>query len=292
MHSQTDLVSIDSGTTPGALSPVGIELAPKLAYSMGVGLTLVETDPDTSHNEALRDARRATDLEIDKLREQVRQLSDALLDAAGRERRRLAQEMHDELGAHLTAARLALARLEIWLPADAPPSCATSMAMTQQSLDAVCEASHRIVADLQDPRLDTGLADALAVWATQFSRRTGLPVRVLPNHDTRLAHLSRAAATALYRVAQEALNNVAKHAGATQVEVSLEVERRHLTLVIQDNGCGLSRQARAKAGRFGLSGMRARCEAFGGTLKIQSSLTGSGATVRARLPWGASRQLA
>jgi signal transduction histidine kinase len=224
-----------------------------------------------------------------RLRARVRELATQLAVAEEAGRHRIAHELHDSVGAELTATHFALASVETWLPADAPPQCATALATASRSLEAMGEAIRHAFAELHAPQLGAGIVDALQHWIDDFSARTGLRTNVVCAADARLAHLCPDAALAVFRVVQEALNNVAKHARATDVVVRIESGRRHLTLLVSDNGVGLPPGARANATRghgFGIAGMRARCEAFDGTLRVGAcapSNAGQGdATLRAR----------
>jgi signal transduction histidine kinase len=240
---------------------------------------------------ALMDAKLAADREIQRLSARVHQLSTQLAATDERVRRMLAQEVHDAAGAALTAARFALARLETWLPADAPGPCTEALGIAKQSLDAVCEANQQAVAGLSAPQLDDGIARALADWAERFAASTSLDVTFTCAPDARLARLGEPVALAIFRVAQEALSNVARHARASvarvHIEVNAEGDARFVTLFVEDDGCGMTAAARRKPGRLGLSGMRSRCEALGGSLRITASATG-GTAVRARFPLTAS----
>jgi signal transduction histidine kinase len=221
-----------------------------------------------------RNARRALSGRVARdlalLNAQVRELSRALAHAHEDERTRLARDLHDELGAQLISARLAAARLETWLPADAPPACAQALGTLCAALEGVCSASRRLINERHAPQIDSGLVPALSQWTTQFSARTQLHTSLVCAADARLTQLAPDATHALYRITQEALNNVAKHANASSVMLRIVSTAETLTLEISDDGRGMTAAARAKHGHFGLAGMRARCEAFGGTLQVAS----------------------
>lgn len=247
--------------------------------------------PDTAAYELLLNAKISADREIQRLAARVAQLSDELAAIDEHVRRALAQDLHDDTGASLTAARLAIARVETWLPSDAPAPCAEALDTARQSLDAACEASQRVVEGLHAPQLDGGVVWALSCWVERFEAATSIPVLLEFPDDPRLSELSETFSLAMFRVAQEALNNVAKHAKASRVSVRLALDARGISLTVEDNGVGLTAAARRKAGRFGLSGMRARCDALGGSLRLVSQA--SGTSVRARFPWpGATPVLA
>jgi signal transduction histidine kinase len=201
------------------------------------------------------------------------------------ERKRLAHELHDELGAHLTAFRYALARLEPWLALD-QQSCASVFQATQQAFEALCAASGRITEDLRAPASGTSLVKSLDQWIAHFQTCTDLSVSLVCVADPRLTQLRQDACTALFRIAQEAVNNAAKHAASPRVDVHISAGPTHLQLCVTDYGRGFNPAARPRHGHFGISGMRERCKALGGTLKI-SSQPAHTTRVIARLPWHA-----
>ncbi|WP_343668877.1 sensor histidine kinase [Paraburkholderia heleia] len=209
-------------------------------------------------------------------------------------RHQLARDLHDSVGAELAATHFALANVHTWLPANAPPQCAEALALVARSLEAATGAMRQVLDGLHAPHLDAGLACALSSWVHGFAARTGLAARVTgASDDARLARLPAEAALAVFRVAQEALANVARHAQATCAEVRLESTARHLTLTIADDGIGLARVASrtlpgpasahgghddaarrashaghpSHYGHYGIAGMRERCAAFGGSLR-------------------------
>ena len=239
----------------------------------------------------------AAERELEQLRARVRELSAELVQAREAACRHVARELHDGVGAELTATRFALAGVETWLPADAPPQCAAALAVANRSLDAACAASHQAVAELHAPSLEAGIVGALAHWTGDFATRTQLRTSFVCTADVRLTRLPADAALAVFRVAQEALNNIAKHARAESADVRIETGRRHLTLIVSDDGIGMTRNARSRRGHFGLSGMQARCAAFEGTLHVsarrvvsrrgESDKASRGTLVRARFAWDA-----
>lgn len=255
-------------------------------FSAHIPSSLVHTAPQS-----------AAERELARLRARVRELSAELVEAQEAACRHVARELHDGVGAELTATRFALAGVETWLPADAPPQCAAALAVANRSLDAVCAASRQAVAELHAPSLEAGIVVALAQWTGDFAARTHLRTSFVCAADARLTRLPADAALAVFRVAQEALNNIAKHARAESADVRIETGRRHLTLIVSDDGIGVTRNAHARRGHFGLSGMRARCAAFYGTLRVSARRVGPhcgesrkesrGTLVSARFAWDA-----
>jgi two-component system sensor histidine kinase UhpB len=195
----------------------------------------------------------------------------------------LARDLHDELGAHLTAFRYVFARLEAWLPLT-DPACQAMLDTTQQAYDALCEASRRVITDLHSPIIEAGLIAALGQWLDGFSAQTGLATSLVCAADSRITQLNPQAATAVFRIIQEAVNNSAKHAKSERIDVSVSTELRQLTVTVTDYGLGFAVGTPSRTGHFGIDGMRERCRNLGGTLKI-SSEPGLSTSVSARLPW-------
>jgi signal transduction histidine kinase len=197
------------------------------------------------------------------------------------ERARIARELHDDLGGNLTAIKMALAMLAARLPQD-QPGLLEKAAYVDGLVDRSIEAVHRISLDLRPSTLDLGLVAALEWQAREFEKQTGIAVVMrCPDGDV---ELDPDHATALFRVYQEALTNIAKHAGATRVTVSLRRQRSHLTLTVCDNGRGLTPSDRLKPHSFGLRGMSERAAAMKGTLAL-SAAPGGGTmvTIKTRL---------
>jgi PAS domain S-box-containing protein len=201
------------------------------------------------------------------------------------ERTRIARELHDELQQTLAAIRM-----DVGAVSDALERNPAGVPQLLAGIDALASAAivstRRIVNDLR-PRMleELGLVAALEALATQFSQRTGIGCRVHARGRQVLeGRLSGAIATCLYRVTQEALNNVAKHARARQVRILLISEADgQLRLRIADDGRGMTDEDRRKPGSFGLMGMHERVRAVGGRLSIGRSATG-GTAVKVQVP--------
>jgi two-component system, NarL family, sensor histidine kinase UhpB len=208
--------------------------------------------------------RRREAAELLRSRRALRELSASVVEAREEERRRLSRELHDELGQRLTALKIDLANLaaRARLPSDDAP-----VAAMQTMLDDTLASVRRIASDLRPLMLDDlGLNAAIGWLARDISQRMGISVH------TRLPVAEPAAeprvATALYRMVQEALTNVARHARATSVDVSLRARDGALTLAVADDGVGLPADALQRAGSFGLLGLQERAQALGGRMKI------------------------
>lgn len=212
-----------------------------------------------------------------------RQLLRRLVAAQEEERARLARELHDKMGQHLTALALGL---EVHGAGPARPSD-EGLRRLQELAEGLSQEVRDLAWELRPPELDhLGLKEAVATYAEQWSRRSGVPVDfVSAGGDCR--RLTSEAETALYRVAQEALTNVVKHASARDVTLVLEQTPEQVLLVVEDNGRGFDAEGAARAPgarrRMGLLGMRERVELAGGSLDIESA-AGAGTTLVARVP--------
>jgi two-component system sensor histidine kinase UhpB len=186
------------------------------------------------------------------------------------ERRRLADDLHDLIGQNLTALGIELASLRHRLTAsDAAPAARIDAmrSLVEETIDSI----RGVMTDLRPPALEEyGLAAALRAHVKEFGERTGLKASV--NVSGRELRLPREAELALFRIAQEALTNAAKHSGGTRVLVSVAEEAGALRLAIEDDGRGFSDPVGARSARrggWGLPAMRERAEAHGATLRVE-----------------------
>ena len=219
--------------------------------------------------EALRDSRQ-----------EIQDLALAANSAREQEKSRIARELHDELGQALTALKIDVGWLRDNL-GDPPARVAEKLAAMQALLDGTVAAARRISSDLRPLMLDDLGLTAAAEWLVQnFGQRTGIACElVLGTGDL---DLPDPYATAVFRVLQESLTNVAKHAGARKVEVMLERAGDDVTLMVRDDGRGFAPRDPRKPGSFGLVGLRERADQLGGELAIES-VPGRGTTVELRL---------
>jgi signal transduction histidine kinase len=195
------------------------------------------------------------------------------------ERATIARELHDDVGGTLTALKVDID----WLRRHAGDSghIQVKTADMDELVDSLIAASQRLAGTLRPGLLDLGIAAALEAKAAEFSTRVGIPCRFHANQDE-LA-LSIEQSNALFRVFQEALTNVIKHAGASRVDVELFATPEEVTLEVRDDGRGLVPEDLAKAGSFGVRGMRERLERLGGWVEITGT-PARGTTVMAGLP--------
>lgn len=212
-----------------------------------------------------------------RLEQERREASRQVLAAHESERLRIAQELHDEVGQTLTAVLLQLSRVQERLPADLCGELNEAQDAARTSLEDV----RRIATDLRPETLkDLGLASALAALSDGFGRRAGL--RVNRQIQAPLPQLGSEAELVVYRVVQEALTNVARHAGSDTAELTVASDQDQLTLVVRDHGRGLPNGSVAEGN--GMRGMRERAGLIGAKLEIERSKHGAGTELRLELP--------
>ena len=192
----------------------------------------------------------------------LRELADHLQQAVEAERAAIAREVHDDVGGMLTALRFDIAWIE--RHGDEPVR-----ARARQGLDTLNQAVlavQRLLRNLRPPALEAGLVDALEVLVDQFQRRTGIATRFTHNRDR--VEVGEPVALTVYRVAQESLTNVAKHAQAQRARVDLFVGDDTLSLEVSDDGIGLRPGDVDKPGSFGLRGLTERVRQVDGWLEV------------------------
>jgi two-component system sensor histidine kinase UhpB len=224
-------------------------------------------------------ASKTAQLDAERTRVSLDELRSHSELAREQERARIARELHDDLGGNLTAIKMALAMLARRLPAE-PALLGEKAAYLDSLVDRTIDAVHRISRDLRPSTLDLGIVAALEWQASEFEQRTGIACRAEIDPDV---DLDDHQATALFRMFQEALTNIAKHAGATAVAVRLRCQDGALQLSICDNGRGVDALDRLKPESFGLRGMMERARALNGTLTL-SVPPGGGTMVNILIP--------
>jgi PAS domain S-box-containing protein len=208
----------------------------------------------------------------------LRALTRRLVQAEENERRRIARELHDRVGQNLSALNI---NLDILLGRLRDETLRRRLEDSLKLVDATLQSIENVMADLRPALLDEyGLAAAHAWYGEEYAQRTGIRVGVQAGEAG--VKLRPEAAVALFRIAQEALNNAAKHSSAKKISVALEENAGELVLSVADDGKGFD-PAAAPRGRWGMTTMRERAEAAGGRLAVESS-PGRGTTVRATVP--------
>lgn len=213
--------------------------------------------------------------------EELRELGTAAHEAREQEKSRIARELHDELAQSLTALQMDVAWYKERVP-EGQPATSARLARMETLLNETVAATRRIAADLRPLMLDDlGLVPAVEWLVESFTQRSGIPCELAVS-DQEL-ELPRAHATAVFRIVQESLANVGKHAQASRVKVAIERNGSELTLSIRDDGAGFSLQNPRKPNSYGLLGLRERASLLGGKASIASA-PGEGTHVEVRLP--------
>ncbi len=212
---------------------------------------------------------------------ELRELAYAMNSVREQEKRRIAQELHDELGQALTALKLDVAWLSERLPAG-DTAIAEKLNAMQAMIDGTVAATRRISSDLRPLILDDlGLVPAAEWLVQEFTQRTGIPCELVvrsPNLELKDPH-----ATAIFRILQESLTNVARHAKAQRVEVALGRSDGTVTLNVRDNGRGFNLDDPRRPNAFGLMGLRERVSLLGGDVRIESQ-PGQGTVLHVQIP--------
>lgn len=239
---------------------------------------------------ALREAqerkeRKRAEQELALSLEQLRALATHLQSVREEERTLIAREIHDELGQSLTGLKFDLFRLESLLTKGDPASlqlCQEKVHSMLELINSTIQLGRKIATQLRPGILDDlGLVDALEWQAQEFQSRTGIRCEftALPAKFT----LDPNRSTALFRIFQETLTNVARHAQADLITTALRIQDEELWLTIQDNGRGITEAETRNHQSLGLLGMRERVMVFGGNIYIAGQ-SGKGTTVTVRLP--------
>jgi two-component system, NarL family, sensor histidine kinase UhpB len=212
---------------------------------------------------------------LDRLEAERRDATGRVLAGQEAERLRIAQELHDQIGQELTAVLLGLARVESRIPGDLKPE----VIEVQEAVRSSLESLHEIAIELRPEALDDlGLDSALAVLCERFAERTGL--QITEHIDPELPAVSPEIELVVYRVAQEALTNVARHSGADKAQLDLKHAGGLLTLTVSDRGHGLPGDQVAGTG---MQGMRERAALVGAHLTIGPESAAAGCRVRLAL---------
>jgi PAS domain S-box-containing protein len=216
----------------------------------------------------------------------LQSLTRRLVQAEESERRRIAGELHDRVGQTLSALNINLDILLGMLGEKAPADVRLRLRDSLALVDGTLQSIENVMAELRPPLLEEyGVGAALGWHAEEFSRRTGIAVEFEDLARQKNRQLAREAAVALFRISQEALNNVAKHANARRVSLRLEAEGGDMVLTIQDDGAGFDpHEVRARSSRYGMTTMKERVLAAGGSLEVDSA-PGKGTTLQARVPF-------
>jgi signal transduction histidine kinase len=236
---------------------------------------------------ALREAqvraeRRKAEEQLRESHEQLRALSVYLQSVREEERTRIAREVHDELGQALTGCKLDASWLAARIPRDLKPLIERARTLSTH-IDSTIQTVRRISTELRPGVLDhLGLGAALEWQANEFQNRTGIKCEVHTNVHEPL--LDPELSTTFFRIFQETLTNVIRHAGATHVSVGLRQADGQIFLEVRDNGRGISKSEISNPGAMGLLGMRERAALLGGQFKIGPVPRSEGTRVIVSIP--------
>jgi PAS domain S-box-containing protein len=233
----------------------------------------------------IEDRKRAADA-VRRLAAELQALSRRLVELQESERRQLSRELHDRVGQNLTALKINLDILQTALASQGNDEVRARVDDSAALLESTMDAIENVMSELRPPMFDDhGLAAALDWHARNFSRRTGIAVAVRA-HEPAVRPVLQVE-IALFRIAQEALNNVAKHARAHRVEIALDHANGECVMSVQDDGIGFKgvedASDRPKPG-LGIVTMRERAQAVGGRFEVQA-LPGRGTQLTVRVPW-------
>jgi two-component system sensor histidine kinase UhpB len=227
-------------------------------------------------NEITKDLRAST--------EQLQALSRRLVDIQETDRRQFSRELHDRIGQNLTALSINLDILKTQLSDDENAEFRSRLDDSAALLESTAGAVENVMSELRPPMLDDyGLLPALQWYGNQFSSRTGIRVEV--HGEERAERLPPATEIALFRIAQEALNNIAKHAHAGFVDVRLERSGDQFVMSVADDGTGFDAASNSNSGRrvgLGMVTMRERTQAVGGQFEVGAA-PGRGTRVMVRI---------
>ncbi len=213
---------------------------------------------------------------------ELRRLSQQLMEVTEQERTRLSREIHDQLGQTLTGIKIELVTAKRQL-GPGKPLVLKKLEDAVGLVDETIQVVRRIATDMRPGVLDDFGLEAAAEWLLEeFTQRTGIPSTLTAQVDEMC--LDPALCTAAFRILQETLTNVARHAQATEVQVALLTDANAFTLVVHDNGRGITEADRHASKSLGLLGMRERAMQFGGLVSVVG-VPDQGTTVSLLVPW-------
>lgn len=214
--------------------------------------------------------------------EMLRQLAAHLQTVREEERKRIAREIHDEMGQNLLALRIDVSMLHA-RTAHSHPKLHQKVAAVLANIDHTIKSVRTVINNLRPAVLDLGLYASIQWQLQEFQRRSGIICELNATANDIDCGLTEEQTTALFRILQESLTNVARHANARHVQIALHREPERISLRIADDGVGIYPEERRKSKSFGLLGMRERISAIGGELTVESAI-GQGTVLSVSIP--------
>jgi PAS domain S-box-containing protein len=224
---------------------------------------------------------KLAEIEIRRAHQELGELSSHFQTIKERERMDLSREIHDDFGGTLTAIKIDL----LWLIDKLPPENALLLEKIQfidTLADRLIDSTQRIARDLRPGILDYGIVPAIQWQAKEFRTRLGIPCEIDCSDEDIV--LGSDLSAAIFRIFQETLTNISKHANATRIKISFKAGNGRAELLVSDNGKGLSKQDRSKSRSFGIRSMQERARFLGGDVRIDS-MPGKGVTVIVSIPY-------
>jgi PAS domain S-box-containing protein len=216
---------------------------------------------------------------------QLRQLAMHLETAKEDERKRIARDIHDDLGQNLLALRIDISMLGA-RTAESHPRLHRRVAAVLSNVDTTIKSVRGIMNELRPPVLDLGMQAAMEWQIGDFKKRSGIAVALLADSDNAFAGIDGETGVVLFRIVQEALSNVLRHAQARAVSIRIDAGDDVLSLCINDDGIGITPAQRHKSGCFGLVGIAERIAALGGTFALGDYVPGAGCCLTMHIPLG------
>ncbi|MBS1512405.1 MAG: PAS domain S-box protein [Bacteroidetes bacterium] len=225
--------------------------------------------------------RKRAALEVELMNEQLRQLTRHLQNIREEERKRIAREIHDDLGQQLTAMKMGVVWINKQMPTDN-----TAVKSRLDSITAMLDASHvsvrKILNELRTDILDNyGLTEALEWQGKQFTDTTDIPLSLHYSGD--VLNVSDAVATCIFRIFQEALNNISKYAAARNAVCTVQYDEDQITFTVKDDGVGFDVELLKQKKSFGILGMKERVAALNGQFSLVTS-PGNGTSITVHIP--------
>jgi PAS domain S-box-containing protein len=210
---------------------------------------------------------------------QLRELADHQDTIKEEERQRIARDIHDDLGQNLMALKIDISMLHARTGAS-HPRLHRELQRVLAMVDGTIASVRDIINDLHPSTLELGLCAAVEWLLKQFQRRTQIAYSLSVLNDSDNITLGKRQTSAIFRIMQESLTNIVRHANATEVQVTLDITPDGIVFVIADNGVGMQARDRGKASSYGLKSIQERVDAFGGELTIHGSSGGTALSIR------------